>query len=67
MFELNVHVDLLHLINHLIYVLNMVKYHLNVFVLDLIIADDDELELIEHIRLILHLKNDKQVISVLIE
>jgi len=61
MFVLNVHVDYLYLINHLIYVLNMVKYHLNVFVIDLIIVDDDEFVLIEHRLLILHLKNDKQV------
>jgi hypothetical protein len=61
MFVLNVHVDRFELINHLIYVLNMVKYHLNVFVIDLIIVDDDEFVLIEHRWLILHLKNDKQV------
>jgi hypothetical protein len=61
MFELNVHIDQLNLINHLIYVLNMVIYHLNVFVIDLIFDDDDEFVLIEHKLLILHLKNDKQL------
>ena len=39
----------------------MVKYHLNVFVIDLIFVDDDEFVLIENILLILHLKSDKQV------